>query len=52
MVNIDKILDRLNFGSADGPRVRGGRSAVHEIFHQKLCREFFQLKITDVDGPP
>jgi len=30
MVNIDKILDRLKFGSADGPRVRDGRSAVHE----------------------
>ena len=30
MVNIDKILDRLKFGSADGPRVRGGQSAVHE----------------------
>ena len=27
---VGKILDCLKFGTADGPRVRGGQSAVHE----------------------
>ena len=36
MVNIGKILDRLKFGSADGPRVRGRRSPVYEVCHPKL----------------
>ena len=42
---IDKILDRLIFGSADGPRVRGGRSAVHWTCQQRLCREFVSRKL-------
>ena len=31
IVKIGKILGCLKFGSADSPRVRGGRSTVHEI---------------------
>ena len=36
IVKVGKILGCLKFGSADGPRVRGGRSAIHEVFHQRL----------------
>jgi len=31
-----KIQSCQNFGSADGLRVRGGWSAVHEVCHQRL----------------
>ena len=44
IVKVGKILGCLKFGSADGPQVRGGRSAVHEICHQRLCRKMFQPK--------
>jgi hypothetical protein len=30
IVKVGKILNRMKFGTADGPWVRGGRSAVHE----------------------
>ena len=40
-VKVGKILGCLKFGSADGPRVRSGRSAVHEICQQRLCRKMF-----------
>ena len=36
IVKMGKILCCLKFGSADSPRVRGGRSAIHEVFHQRL----------------
>ena len=36
IVKVGKILGCLNFGSADGPRVRGGQSAIHVVFHQRL----------------
>ena len=36
IVKFGKILGCLKFGRADGPRVRGGRSAIHEVFHQRL----------------
>ena len=43
-MKVGKIQSSQNFGRADGPRVRGGRSAVHEICHQMLCRKMFQPK--------
>jgi hypothetical protein len=46
MVKIGKILDNLNFGSADSPRVRGRRSAVHRVCSQEaLQRGFSAAKI-------
>jgi len=41
MVKIGRILDSLNFGSANGPLVRGRRSAVHEICspEAQICRK-------------
>ena len=39
IVKVGKILGCLKIGSADSPRVRGGRSAIHEAVHQRLCRE-------------
>ena len=52
IVKVGKILGCLKFGSADGLRVRGGRSAVHEICHQRLCRKMFQPQKYASDGPP
>jgi len=40
--------DCLKFGSADGPRVRGGRSALHEVFHQRL----WSAENYSADSPP
>ena len=40
--------DCLKFGSADGPRVRGGRSALHEVFHQRL----WSAENWSADSPP
>ena len=51
-MKVGRILDSLNFGSADGPRVRGERSAVHEICHQRLCRKMFQSQKYTADGLP
>ena len=52
MVNIGKILDRLKFGSADGPRVRGGQSAVHEKCSPEALQKSFKPQNYTADGPP
>ena len=44
MVRIGKILDSLNFGSADSPWVRGGRSVVHGSFSPEALQRSFQLQ--------
>ena len=43
MEKINKILD--------GPRVRGGRSAVHEILSPEALQKGFSRKIIVADGP-
>ena len=48
IVKVGKILGCLKFGSADGPRVRGGRSAIHEVFHQRL----WSAENYSADSPP
>jgi len=45
---VGKILDCLKFGSANGPRVRGGRSAIHGVFHQRL----WSAENCSADSPP
>ena len=58
-MKVGKIMGCLKISSADSPRVRGGRSAIHEAVHQRLCREVLNLKNTlrtvrqrTADGPP
>ena len=58
IVKVGKIMGCLKISSADSPRVRGGRSAIHEAVHQRLCREVLNLKNTlrtvrqrTADGP-
>ena len=48
IVKVGKILGCLKFGSADGPRVRGGRSDIHEVFHQRL----WSVENCSADSPP
>ena len=48
IVKVGKILDCLKFGSADGPRVRGGWSAIHDVFHQRL----WSAENCSADSPP
>ena len=48
IVKVGKILGYMKFGSADGPRVRGGRSAIHEVFHQRL----WSAENCSADSPP
>ena len=48
IVKVGKILACLKFGRADGPRVRGGRSAVYEVFHQRL----WSAENCSADSPP
>jgi hypothetical protein len=40
-VKVGKILNRMKFGTADGPRVRGGRSAVHENCSSEALQSYF-----------
>lgn len=51
-MKIGKILDSLNFGSADGPRVRGGQSAVHGICSPEALQRSFSCKNCVADDPP
>ena len=58
-MKVGKIMGCLKISSADSPRVRGGRSAIHEAVHQRLCREVLNLKNTlrtvrqrTADSPP
>ena len=48
IVKVGKILGCLKFGRADGPRVRGGRSAIHDVFHQRL----WSAENWSADSPP
>ena len=53
-MKVGKILDCLKFGSADGPRIRGGRSAIHEFFtrgcdQQKIAAR--TVRPWTADGP-
>ena len=50
-MKIGKILGCLKFGSADSPRVRGGRSAVHETCLPEALQKSFKPKNYTADGP-
>ena len=52
IVKIGKILGCLKFGSADSPRVRGGRSAVHETCLPEALQKSFKPQNYTADGPP
>ena len=49
---VGKILDSLKFGTADSPRVRGGQSAVHEIFSPEALQRSSQPQKYIADSPP
>ena len=51
-MKIGKILGCLKFGCADSPRVRGGRSAVHETCLAEALHKSFKPQIYTADGPP
>ena len=51
IVKIGKILGCLKFGSADSPRVRGGRSAVHETCLPEALQKSFKQQNYIADGP-
>ena len=48
---VGKILDCLKFGTADGPRVRGGQFAVHENCSPEALQRSPQLENYTADGP-
>ena len=50
--NVGKILGCLKFGTADGPRVRGGQSAVHETCSPEALQRSSQPQNYTADGPP
>ena len=52
IMKIGKILGCLKFGSADSPRVRGGRSAVHETCLPEALQKSFKPQNYTADGPP
>ena len=52
MVKIGRIQTCQIFGSADGPRVRGGRSAVHGVCSPEALQRNFQPQKWTADGPP
>ena len=52
IVKIGKILGCLKFGSADSPRVRGGRSAIHETCLPEALQKSFKPQNYTADGPP
>ena len=52
IVKIGKILGCLKFGSADSPRVRGGRSAIHETCLPEALQKSFKPQNYTEDGPP
>ena len=52
MVKIGRIQTCQIFGRADGPRVRGGRFAVHEKCSPEALQKGFWLKVIVADGPP
>jgi len=52
IVKIGKILCCQKFGCADSLRVRGGRSAVHEICLPEALQKSFKPQISTADGPP
>ena len=47
-----KILGCLKFVSADSPRVRGGRSAVHKTCLPEALQKCFKPQNYTADGPP
>ena len=49
---VGKILSCLKFGTADGPRVRGGQSAVHESCSPEALQSCSQQQNYTADGPP
>ena len=51
-MKIGNILGCLKFGSADSPRVRGGRSAVHETCLPEALQKSFKPQNYTADGPP
>jgi hypothetical protein len=50
-VKIGKNLNRLIFGTADGPRVRGGRSAGHESCSLEALQLILGRRSFEADGP-
>jgi hypothetical protein len=50
-VKVGKILNKMKFGTADGPRVRGGRSAVHENCSPVALQSYFGPQSCEADGP-
>ena len=52
IVKIGKILGCLKFGSADSPRVRGGRSAVHGTCSPEALQRSSQPQNYTAHGPP
>jgi len=50
-VKIRKILGCLKFGSANSPRVRGGRSAVNETCLPDALQKSFKPQNYTADGP-
>ena len=52
IVKIRKILGCLKFGSANSPRVRGGRSAIHETCLPEALQKSFKPQNYSADGPP
>ena len=49
---VGKILGCLKFGTADGPRVRGGQSAVNENCSLEALQRSSQPQNYTADGPP
>ena len=52
MMKINKIQTCQNFGSVDGPRVRGGRSAIHKTCSPEALQKGCQSQQWNVDCPP
>ena len=48
---LEKFWAVWNFGSADSPRVRGGRSAVHETCLPESLQKSFKPQNYTADGP-
>jgi hypothetical protein len=50
-VKVGKILNRMKFGTADGPQVRGGLSADHEDCSPEALQSYFGPQNCEADGP-
>ena len=50
-MKVGNILGCLKFGRADGPRVRGGRSAVHKTCLPEALQKSFKPQNYIADGP-